>query len=144
MASVVCRKRKTHICDTQRSQIVSLVLAAAHPLAATLLAVPHVRRHVRAFPRAESARSLAQVYTGSAALGGALLTDRRNRALERTPGCEMLAATDTALDLLVLELIFQVASVDFVLLRVLAPVRAGPEYDVLADGGGVWEIFRSI
>ena len=46
----------------------------------------------------------------------------------------MLAVTNTALNLLVLELLFQIARVGLLLLGVLTPIRTGPEYDVLADG----------
>jgi hypothetical protein len=49
----------------------------------------------------------------------------------------MLSGTDTALDLLVLELVLHAALLRLLLLRVLAPVDGWLEDDVLADGGGV-------
>lgn len=51
----------------------------------------------------------------------------------------MLSVTDTTLDLLVLELLLHRLSVGVgaLLLLVLAPVDAGAEDDVLANGGGV-------
>lgn len=67
------------------------------------------------------------------------LFDWGHGVLEGTAGCEMLAAANTTLDLLVLELVLHTA-----LLRVLLildglgpPVRAGAEDHVLANGGGV-------
>ena len=51
----------------------------------------------------------------------------------------MLSAADTALDLLVLELLLQslLAGIGAGVLLVLAPVDAGAEDDVLTHGGGV-------
>lgn len=51
----------------------------------------------------------------------------------------MLSRTDTTLDLLVLELVLHglCAGIGALVLLVLAPVNAGAEDDVLADGGGV-------
>lgn len=52
----------------------------------------------------------------------------------------MLSGTDTALDLLVLELVLNAALLAALLLGLLGlclPVGAGTENDVLADGGGI-------
>ena len=49
----------------------------------------------------------------------------------------MLSGTDTALDLLILKLILHAASLWLLLLRILAPVDAWLEDDVLAHRGGV-------
>jgi hypothetical protein len=51
----------------------------------------------------------------------------------------MLSVTDTTLDLLVLQLVLHGLGVGVVglVLGVLAPVGAGAEDDVLADGGGI-------
>lgn len=49
----------------------------------------------------------------------------------------MLSSTDTALDLLALQLVLHRSSLWLLLLGILAPVDAWLEDDVLADGGGV-------
>ena len=49
----------------------------------------------------------------------------------------MLAVTDTALDLLVLELVLELLLLGVLLLGVLTPVDAGSEHDVLGDRGRV-------
>jgi hypothetical protein len=46
----------------------------------------------------------------------------------------MLSSTDSALDFLVLKLVLHASHLDLLLLRILAPVDAGLENDVLADG----------
>jgi len=45
----------------------------------------------------------------------------------------MLSITNTTFDLLVLQLILHASSLSLLLLRIFSPVRAGSEYDVLAD-----------
>lgn len=49
----------------------------------------------------------------------------------------MLSSTDTALDLLSLQLVFHGSWLWLLLLGILAPVDAWPEDDVLADSGGI-------
>ena len=49
----------------------------------------------------------------------------------------MLASTDTALDLLALQLVLHRSRLWLLFLGILAPVHAWLEDDVLADGGGV-------
>lgn len=49
----------------------------------------------------------------------------------------MLSSTDTALDLLALQLVLHRSRLWLLLLGILAPVDAWLEDDVLADGGGV-------
>lgn len=131
---------KTHVGDTQRGKIISLILATSHPisLSASASRASHVRRHVRSLAGAQAARA-AIIHTRRAGsdVAGALLAHGGDGALEGTSGCEMLAVTDTALDLLVLQLVLHASGVGLLLLGVLAPVRAGSEYDVLANGGGI-------
>lgn len=74
------------------------------------------------------------------AVGTSGLLDRRHGILERTASSKVLSAADTALDLLVLELVLHAALLAASLLgldRLRLPVHAGSEDDVLADGGGV-------
>jgi hypothetical protein len=95
-----------------------------------------MRRHVRPLCRAETSGTVAQIRSAGSYIS-TLLSDGGDGAFERTSSCEMLAVTDTALDLLVLQLLLQVSGLGLLLLRILAPVCAGSEYDVLADGGGI-------
>lgn len=59
--------------------------------------------------------------------------------LERTSGCKVLSVTDTALDLLVLELLLDAALLALLLIVLLAglPVCARSEHDILCDGSSI-------
>ena len=95
-----------------------------------------MRRHVAASTGSHST-------SGGGVLARTLGTgfvDRRHGVLERTASCKVLAAANTTLDLLVLELVLHAALLAAVLLSfggLSLPVHAGTEDDVLADGGGV-------
>lgn len=96
-----------------------------------------MRRHVAGIAGSKTTGSRL---LGSALAAGARLVDRGHGVLERTAGSEMLSAANTALDLLVLELILDAALLAAGLLLLLGlglPVDARSEHDVLADGGGV-------
>lgn len=49
----------------------------------------------------------------------------------------MVPVTDTALDLLVLQLVLHASDFSLLLLSIFAPVRTRSEYDIFSDGGGV-------
>ena len=49
----------------------------------------------------------------------------------------MFPVTDTALNLLVLQLILHASDLCLFLLRILAPVRTRSEYDIFSNRGGV-------
>lgn len=74
------------------------------------------------------------------------LVDRRHGVFERATSREVFAAANTALDLLVLELILDTSLLtDFLcLLGLRLPVHTWSEDDVLADGGGVERRTRSM
>lgn len=96
-----------------------------------------MRGHVRALDRAETACAVGGVRGTGTDIRGALLSHGRHGVLEGTSGCEMLAVTDTALDLLVLQLVLHASGLSLLLLGIFAPVRARSEYDVLSDRGGI-------
>lgn len=135
----------THVRDSQSGEVVSLELAT-HALAAALGALAHVRWHVAARARTQTALlgslTVGAVSHGVSGRGGAIVGGRHG-VLERTPRGEMLALANTALDLLIAQLLLQtlllgLAAALFGLLRLHAlPVARGPENDVLAYGGCV-------
>lgn len=96
-----------------------------------------MRRHIAGRTSAQATGSLL-VVAHITSTGG--LFDRGHGVLEGTPSREVLAGTDTTLDLLVFELVLHAALLAALLLRLLGlslPVDAGTEGDVLADGGGL-------
>lgn len=93
-----------------------------------------MRRHIARRPATERAACLSVIRRRTG------LVDRGHCILEGTAGGEMLARADTALDLLVLELVLHASLFAAGLLglrRLHLPVDAGAEDDVLADGGRV-------
>lgn len=143
----------THVGNTQGRQVVSLAVLAAHTLALTSTVASECRGDVApllartssagrgagsAGSRSGGGRLVAHTGSDVGSAGGAL-ADGGHGVLVGTAGGEMLAVTDTALDLLVLELVLHGDGVGVLGLvaGVLAPVNRGLEDDVLADRGGV-------
>lgn len=95
-----------------------------------------MRRHVTGSSTTERARTTSGLLSiGTRPRTG--LVHRCHGILERTAGRKVLATADTALDLLVLELILHAALLSTGLLLLLGlrlPVHAGPEGDILAHG----------
>lgn len=96
-----------------------------------------MRRNVAGGASTQTTSSASIVHTHIRTTGG--LLDGSHGVLEGTAGCEMLAAANTTLDLLVLELVLHGALLGVLLgLGSLSlPVRAGTEDHVLTNGGGV-------
>lgn len=142
-------KGGTYVGDTQRGEVVPLaVLAASHPITRTRTAgraSPERRRDVAALLGTDTASTSGAASRGGGVVRharsdvGAVGTDGCHGVLVRAAGREMLAVADTALDLLVLELVLEGLGAGILarLLLVLAPVRAGAEDDVLTDRGSV-------
>lgn len=128
----------TYIGDTQRSKVVSLaILGSSHPLASRSSTVAtQSRRNVGTLLNGTTGtrRRGLVAHTGSN-IRGAVLSDRRHGVLVGTSGREMFAVANTALDLLVLQLVLHRLRVGVLalVLGILAPVDAGSEDDVLAD-----------
>jgi hypothetical protein len=127
----------TYVCNSESSQIV-LLETTTHLLASgTTSLSAHVRRNVAGRTSTQTTSSAGLVRVHIRTTGG--LLDGSHGVLEGTAGCEMLAAANTTLDLLVLELVLHGALLG-VLLGIgglSLPVRAGTEDHVLTDGGGV-------
>lgn len=127
---------QTHVGDAQRGKVVPLAkLGSSHALSrARARTATQGGRHVG--PLLAGARSAGRglVAHTRGHVGRAVLAHRRHRVLVRTPGRKVLAVADTALDLLVLELVLHRLRVGVLalVLGVLAPVDAGAEDDVLA------------
>ena len=136
----------TYVCDTQRSQVVSLaILASAHPLAGSRATGPSSER------RRDVASLLAGTgTTGSSCgglfvsqtcggVGGALGADGGHGVLVGTAGSEMLAVTDTTLDGLILKLLLHGVGIGVLglVLGVALPVGGQAEDNVLAHTGCV-------
>lgn len=105
-----------------------------------------MRWDVTATAGAEATSGLTTVLVLSHGItdGGGAIVGGGHGVLERTPGGEMLALADTALDLLVAQLLLQalflgLAATHLGLLGLhILPVSARPEDDILADGSRVW------
>jgi hypothetical protein len=102
------RSRGTYVGDSERREIVSLEFAA-HALATALgcAALAQMRRHVRAATCTETALCLCALFRHRIRCRRCAIVRRRHRVFERTSSREMLALTDTALDLLVAQLLLQ-------------------------------------
>lgn len=127
-----------YVRNAQSGKVVSLaVLGATHPLSRATTSATQSRRHVRALLGSDASGS--GLVAHASGVVGDRLANRGHGVLVRTPRGEMLAVADTALDLLVLELVLHRLGVGVValVLGVLAPVDAGAEDDVLTDRGGV-------
>lgn len=128
----------TYVRNAQRGQVVPLAELAPHPLPRAGSS-PQRRRHVRPLldarrrPRRPRGRRL--VAHPRRHVRGAALAHGRHGVLVRAPSRKVLAVTDTALDLLVAQLVLHGLGVGvrLLVLCVLAPVGAGPEDDVLAN-----------
>lgn len=132
----------TYVCDAQRGKVVPLGELGAELLARGAADAAQRRGHVAALLRTGARGGGAgsgEVVAHAGGDVGALLADGGHGVLVGAAGREMLAVTDTALDLLVLELVLHGlgAGVGALLLLVAAPGGRGAEDDVLADRGGV-------
>jgi len=132
----------THVCDSERSQIVSFELAAHAVAASSLCAFSHMRRHVAASSSTKAAALLATFLTFlSHRIGGwrRAVVCGCHCVLVWTSCCKMLALTNSALDLLVSQLLldtllFCLAATGFGLLCLcIFPVSARSEDNVLAN-----------
>lgn len=97
-----------------------------------------MRRNVAGTASTQTTSSLLFVHIHTSTAGR--LLDRGHGVFERTAGCEVLATANTALDLLVLELVLDAALLAAGLLHLLGlrlPVHAGTEHEVFADRCGV-------
>lgn len=138
-------KGETYVGNSESGEIVALAVLAAHPLSSSRSTAGATQRrwHVRAL-LASTRRALGSgsslVSSRSGGVGGSAgLADGGHGVLVGTAGGEMLAVADTALDLLVLQLVLHGLGVGVLalVLGVLAPVEGRLEDDVLADRGGV-------
>lgn len=129
---------KTHVCDSQSRQIVPVELAS-HSLASTRTALPQMRWNVAAVTSTQAASSWSLVVVQIQSRSSSRFVDRCHGVLVGTASSEMLSATDTTLDLLVLELILDATLLALLLslLRLCLPVHARSENDVLSNGGRV-------
>lgn len=126
----------TYVRNAQRGQVVPLAKLAPHPLPRAG-SPPQRGRHVR--PLLDTRRRRRRHRRRLVAhprrdVRGAALAHGGHSILVRAPSRKVLAVTDTALDLLVAQLVLHGLGVGvrLLVLRVLAPVGAGPEDDVLA------------
>lgn len=137
---------EAYVGDAQSRQVVPLEFAT-HPLAGPCgLAISQSRGDVAAASSTKSANLLAWVIAiighGIRSRGGSVV-GRSHGVFEGTPGGEMFALTDTALDFLVTQLLFQTlllglatSLLGFFGLHIL-PISAGSEDNVLAHRRGV-------
>lgn len=137
---------EAYVGDAQSRQVVPLEFAT-HPLASPCgLAISQSRGDVAAASSTKSANLLAWVIAiighGIRSRGGSVV-GRSHGVFEGTPGGEMFALTDTALDFLVTQLLFQTlllglatSLLGFFGLHIL-PISAGSEDNVLAHRRGV-------
>lgn len=137
---------KTHVGDTQSGEVISLVLAA-HSLAGGSTALAQMRGHVTGAAGGAGRRGTAcsqSLEGGSTDVAvevgqtGAGLALGSHGVLEGTLCGEMLAGTDTTLDLHLLELLLLLVLLGGGLLGGAGlEADLGSEDDVLAEGGGV-------
>lgn len=138
-------REPTHVCNAECRQVVPVAVLAAHAVAPSRGAGTHRGRDVRPLlpgaggPDRGAPGSGWLVAHTSRHVSGTSFADGCHRVLVRAAGREMLAVADTALDLLVAELVLHRLRVGVVglVLGLLAPVDGRPEDDVLADGGRV-------
>jgi len=121
-----------YIRDTQRSKVVSVVLAATHLLSSRTTPIPpsQRRRHVRALLGRRSARrtrsrqrSQLIAHAGGDIASSRSLVNRRHGVLVRAAGRKVLAVANTTLDLLVAQFVSHLLRVGILclVLGILAP-----------------------
>lgn len=139
LAEVVFLGELGHIGDSQRRQIVALVLAAHRRAGALTSTFSQMRRHIAPSSSSQPAfLGLLVVAIGATCTSRvAIFAHGRHGVFERTSGSEMLAIANPALDLLILQLRLDAILLGLLLLAVLLPRHARPEDDVLADGGRI-------
>lgn len=131
----------THVCHSQSSQVISLKLAA-HPLtSAGIRTLSQMRRHIPTTLSAQttSLRSSITIFGHRISRRLIISTDRRHGVLVWASRREMLARTNSTLDLLVSQLLLQTLlfCLSATVLRLSGlhclPVSARSEDDILSN-----------